>query len=86
MSEQEQYESVWIEAARAAERVSIEALEYDDEDAAVNLTVATGIIARAILVERKRCADQIASYRKMVEDSEELAVLERVVLFGDDEP
>ena len=44
------------------------------------------IIARAILAERKRCADNVGAYRRMVADSEELEVLEHVIRQGGIEP
>lgn len=53
MTEQEQYEAVWQAAMAVADRLSTEAVEYDDEDGrAFNLTIAAGIVATAILAHR----------------------------------
>lgn len=60
----EKYAAVWPEAQKWAGRIAREALEYGEpgEDIELNQTVATGIIAAALVAERKRCAEVARNY------------------------
>jgi len=76
-AKQEQYAAVWPAASAVADRLASEAVEYDDEDGrAFNLTVATGIIASAMLSpEAKPTEGAKPTPEERASDAEATAVL-----------